>query len=165
MPSTADRESELDQATVVTILFTDLVASTETMERVGDDRAEDLRRAHFRLVRDAAAAHGGRTVKSLGDGLMIVFASAIEAVAAAAAIQVRVTTTVDHDTEREGRVRVGLHVGEPIRDEGDYFGRPVVIARRLCDAAAPGQILASDLVRNLVGGRAPWSSGRSVAAR
>ena len=78
---------ELDQATVVTILFTDLVASTETMERVGDDRAEDLRRAHFRLVRDAAAAHGGRTVKSLGDGLMIVFASAIEAVASAAAIQ------------------------------------------------------------------------------
>ncbi len=71
MPSTADRESELGQATVVTILFTDLVASTETMERIGDDRAEDLRRAHFRLVRDAAAAHGGRTVKSLGDGLMI----------------------------------------------------------------------------------------------
>jgi len=104
-------------------------------------------------VRDAAAAHGGRTVKSLGDGLMIVFASAIEAVAAAAAIQVRVTTTVDHGTEREGRVRVGLHVGEPIRDEGDYFGRPVVIARRLCDAAGPGQILASDLVRKLTGGR------------
>ena len=95
MPSTADRESELDQATVVTILFTDLVASTETMERIGDDRAEDLRRAHFRLVRDAAAAHGGRTVKSLGDGLMIVFASAIEAVRPRPAIQVRVTTTVD----------------------------------------------------------------------
>ena len=91
----ADREVELDQATVVTILFTDLVASTETMERIGDDRAEELRRAHFRLVRDAAAAHGGRTVKSLGDGLMIVFASAIEAVVAAATIQQRVATTLD----------------------------------------------------------------------
>ncbi len=153
MSPTADRDVELDQATVVTILFTDLVASTETMERIGDDRAEELRRAHFRLVRDAAAAHGGRTVKSLGDGLMIVFASAVEAVVAAAAIQAAVATTLDDESGADGRVRVGLHVGEPIRDEGDYFGRPVVIARRLCDAAGPGQILASDLVRNLVKGR------------
>jgi class 3 adenylate cyclase/DNA-binding CsgD family transcriptional regulator/tetratricopeptide (TPR) repeat protein len=152
MSPTSDRDLEVDQANVVTILFTDLVASTETMERVGDDRAEELRRAHFRLVRDAASAHGGRTVKSLGDGLMIVFASAVEAVAAAAAIQAAVATTLD-DGPADGRVRVGLHVGEPIRDEGDYFGRPVVVARRLCDAAGPGQILASDLVRNLVGSR------------
>ena len=119
----------------------------------------------FRLVRDAAAGHGGRTVKSLGDGLMIVFASAIEAVAAAAAIQAEVATTLD-DGPADGRVRVGLHVGEPIRDEGDYFGRPVVLARRLCDAAGPGQILASDLVRNLVKvAAARSSSARSAAAR
>jgi tetratricopeptide (TPR) repeat protein len=50
-------------------------------------------------------------------------------------------------------VRIGLNVGEPIRDEGDYFGTPVVIAKRLCDAGAPGQILASMLVRGLVGTR------------
>jgi class 3 adenylate cyclase/ATP/maltotriose-dependent transcriptional regulator MalT len=153
MPPTADHEIDIDQTTVVTILFTDLVSSTETMDRIGDDRAESLRRAHFRLVRDAAASHGGRTVKSLGDGLMIVFASAVQAVAAAASIQSAVASSHDPTAGAEGRVRVGLHVGEPIRDEGDYFGRPVVIARRLCDGAAPGQILASDLVRNLVAGR------------
>jgi len=153
MPPTAEHEVEFDQATVVTILFTDLVSSTETMDRIGDDRAESLRRAHFRLVRDAAASHGGRTVKSLGDGLMIVFASAVQAVAAAASIQSAVASSNDPAAGADGRVRVGLHVGEPIRDEGDYFGRPVVIARRLCDGAAPGQILASDLVRNLVAGR------------
>jgi class 3 adenylate cyclase/DNA-binding CsgD family transcriptional regulator/tetratricopeptide (TPR) repeat protein len=153
MPPTAEHEVDFDQATVVTILFTDLVSSTETMDRIGDDRAESLRRAHFRLVRDAAASHGGRTVKSLGDGLMIVFASAVQAVAAAASIQSAVASSHDPAAGSEGRVRVGLHVGEPIRDEGDYFGRPVVIARRLCDGAAPGQILASDLVRNLVAGR------------
>ena len=50
-------------------------------------------------------------------------------------------------------VRIGLNVGEPIRDEGDYFGTPVVIAKRLCDAGAPGQILASELVRALIGTR------------
>ncbi|MDQ1384316.1 MAG: hypothetical protein QOG65_1695, partial [Actinomycetota bacterium] len=153
MPPTGDHEADLHEASVVTILFTDLVASTEMMERIGDDRAEELRRAHFRLVRDAAGAHGGRTVKSLGDGLMIVFASAVEAVAAAATIQQRVASALAAADTTDGRVRVGLHVGEPIRDEGDYFGRPVVIARRLCDAAGPGQILASDLVRNLAGGR------------
>src|ERR1700704_5483443 len=112
MPPTGDHEVDLDQAPVVTILFTDLVASTETMERIGDDRAEELRRAHFRLVRDAAASHGGRTVKSLGDGLMIVFASAVEAVAAAATIQARVATTLtalDEEAAGDGRVRVGLH--------------------------------------------------------
>ncbi len=142
MSPTADRDVELDQATVVTILFTDLVASTETMERIGDDRAEELRRAHFRLVRDAASAHGGRTVKSLGDGLMIVFASAVEAVVAAAAIQAAVATTLhDDESAADGRVRVGLHVGEPIRDEGDYFGRPVVIARRLCGALRQAEAL------------------------
>jgi class 3 adenylate cyclase/ATP/maltotriose-dependent transcriptional regulator MalT len=152
--ATGDHEGERDPAPVVTILFTDLVASTGMMERIGDDRAEELRRAHFRLVRDTAAAHGGRTVKSLGDGLVMTFASAVEAVAAAAGIQERVATALAAADTTDGRVRVGLHVGEPIRDEGDHFGRPVVMARRLCDAAGPGQILASDLVRDLASGRA-----------
>ena len=51
------------------------------------------------------------------------------------------------------RVRVGLNVGEPIRDEDDYFGTPVVVAKRLCDTADGGQILASELLRALVGSR------------
>ncbi len=105
-------------------------------------------------------------MKSVGDGLLIMFDSAVEAVAAAAAIQERVATALAAADTADGRVRVGLHVGEPIRDEGDYFGRPVVIARRLCDAAGPGQILASDLVRELVGGAGiVRSSGRSGGAR
>jgi AAA ATPase domain/Adenylate and Guanylate cyclase catalytic domain len=50
-------------------------------------------------------------------------------------------------------IRIGLHVGEPIRDEDDYFGTSVVVAKRLCDCAQGGQIFASDLVRLLIGGR------------
>ena len=50
-------------------------------------------------------------------------------------------------------VRIGLHVGEPVRDEADYFGTTVVIARRLCDSARGGQVRASGLVRELVGSR------------
>jgi DNA-binding SARP family transcriptional activator len=136
----------------VTLLFTDQVGSTETLQRLGDEEGERLRRAHFGLLREAATLHGGEEVKNLGDGLMVAFVSAVDAVACAITIQQAV-----HRARAGGEpafaVRIGLNVGEPIRDEGDYFGTPVVIAKRLCDAGAPGQILASELVRGLVGTR------------
>ena len=136
----------------VTLLFTDQVGSTETLQRLGDEEGERLRRAHFGLLREAAAMHGGEEVKNLGDGLMVAFVSAVDAVACAITIQQAV-----HRARASGElafaVRIGLNVGEPIRDEGDYFGTPVVIAKRLCDAGAPGQILSSELVRALVGTR------------
>jgi class 3 adenylate cyclase len=140
-------------AGTVTLLFTDLVASTELIERVGDDEAAELRRAHFRLLRDVVAARGGREVKSLGDGLMVVFGSAVDAVGAAVAMQQAVLRHNRRHPDRQLGVRIGLHAGEPIRDEDDYFGIPVVIARRLCDQAEAGQILTSDLVHALVGSR------------
>jgi class 3 adenylate cyclase/DNA-binding CsgD family transcriptional regulator len=138
---------------VITFLFTDLVGSTELLERLGDDAAETLRRSHFRILREAVTAAGGQEVKNLGDGLMVAFESAVGAVDCAVAIQRAVER---HNRSHPGRrldVRVGLHVGEPIRDEDDYFGHTVVVAKRLCDAAAGGQILASELVRGLVGSR------------
>ena len=69
------------------MLFTDLVGSTALRQAVGDDAADELRRSHDRVLRDAVAAHGGHEVKGTGDGLMIVFDSAVEAVAAAEAMQ------------------------------------------------------------------------------
>jgi len=135
----------------VTLLFTDLVGSTELLGRIGDEAAEGVRRAHFRLLRDAVIARGGHEVKNLGDGLMVAFPSAADAVRCAVEMQ----QTVDRHNLRAGQVplavRVGLHVGEPVRDEDDYFGTPVVIAQRLCNAASGGQIIASYLVRALVG--------------
>ncbi|MFI5004631.1 MAG: AAA family ATPase [Solirubrobacterales bacterium] len=144
------------RAGTVTLLFTDQVGSTETLQRLGDEEGERLRRAHFGLLREAAGMHGGEEVKNLGDGLMVAFVSAVDAVACAIAIQQAV-----HRARAGGEpafaVRIGLNVGEPIRDEGDYFGTPVVIAKRLCDAGAPGQILASELVRALIGTRGGFS--------
>jgi class 3 adenylate cyclase len=137
---------------VVTLLFTDLVGSTELLERLGDDAAEEVRRTHFRLLRDAVTNAGGEEVKNLGDGLMTVFPSAVEAVRCAVLMQQAVQRHNEHGNDPLS-VRVGLHVGEPIRDEGDYFGTPVVVARRLCDVASGGQILASQLARDLVGSR------------
>jgi class 3 adenylate cyclase len=137
-------------SSIVVLLFTDLVSSTELLERLGEDAAEKLRRTHFSLLRDVVSARGGLEVKSVGDGLMVVFPSAVDALDSAVAIQQAVH---GHDQLRS-QVRVGLHVGEPIRDEDDYFGMPVVVATRLCnDIAAGGQVIASDLVRRLVGSR------------
>jgi class 3 adenylate cyclase len=138
---------------LVALLFTDLVGSTELLGQLGDDEAERLRRVHFGLLRDVAIVHSGQEVKNLGDGLMVAFPSAVNAVSCAIGIQ----QAVHRHNARQGddrlRVRVGLNVGEPIRDEGDYFGTPVIVAKRLCDEAAGGQILTSDLLREVVGSR------------
>jgi class 3 adenylate cyclase len=72
---------------VVTFLFTDLVGSTELLERLGDDAAEELRRTYFALLRRAVSDTGGEEVKSLGDGLMVAFSSPLAALRCALAIQ------------------------------------------------------------------------------
>lgn len=148
-----DATTITDQASepaTVTLLFTDLVGSTELLDRLGDDAAENARREHFSLLRAAAGEHGGREVKSLGDGLMVAFASVRGAVACAVRMQQLLAALPG---EQVMRLRVGLNAGETISTEDDYFGAPVVVAARLCDHAGGGQILASEVVRSLVGAR------------
>lgn len=140
-------------------MFTDLVGSTELFARLGDDAAEEVRRAHFQLLRQAVAARGGYEVKNLGDGLMVVFPSALDALSCAVAIQRAVQAHNRAGTGPPFHVRVGLHAGEPIRDEDDYFGMAVIVAKRLCDAAQGDQILASALVTGLVGSRGGFHFG------
>jgi class 3 adenylate cyclase/tetratricopeptide (TPR) repeat protein len=143
----------VSDSAVVAFLFTDLVGSTEMLERLGDDMAEQVRRTHFRLLRDAVTGAGGEEVKNLGDGLMVAFASALAAVRCATAMQQAVSRHNAGEIDAVLDVRIGLHVGEPIRDEDDYFGSSVVVAKRLCDRAEGGQVIASDLLRGLVGTR------------
>jgi DNA-binding NarL/FixJ family response regulator/class 3 adenylate cyclase len=132
----------------VTILFTDVVGSTSLFARRGDEAADVLRREHFATLRAAVAEHGGREVKSTGDGLMVAFASAVGALRCAVAMQ-RATTGA-----AEGlAVRVGLDAGEPLRDGEDLYGTPVIVASRLCDAAESGEILATEVVCRIAGPR------------
>ncbi|OBB79226.1 hypothetical protein A5760_21070 [Mycobacterium colombiense] len=141
---------------MIAVLFTDLVASTELASRVGPERAEELRVEHFALLRKAIAGTNGTEVKNTGDGVMVVFPSAAAAVACAMAVQ-------QHHEVRNRRageqllVRVGISLGDAIRDEGDYFGPPVVEAARLCAKASPGQVLLTDLTRMMVGRRGDHS--------
>jgi DNA-binding SARP family transcriptional activator len=135
---------------VVTFLFTDVVGSTELLDQLGDTAADKVRQVHFALLRHVLAAHGGAEVKSLGDGLMVAFASPLAAVTCAVEMQKAVSRATAGPAGSVA-VRIGLHAGEPTQDEGDFFGTPVVVAKRLCDQAQGGQILASVLVWDLVG--------------
>jgi predicted ATPase/class 3 adenylate cyclase len=149
---------------IITLLFTDLVRSTELVQWLGDDAADDFRKLHFDLVRSAVREHGGREVKNLGDGFMVVFESAVEGLGAAVAIQRAVDRHNRGGTGPDFQVRVGIHAGETAREEGDYFGTPVILAKRLCDAAAGGQILASEILTGLVGSRGHYAF-RSLGPR
>jgi class 3 adenylate cyclase/tetratricopeptide (TPR) repeat protein len=140
----------------VTLLFTDLAGSTELLSRLGDEAADDLRRRHFELLREAALSHGGHEVKTLGDGVMVAFPSALAGVSCAVAMQMRIARNNAEHPDRHLGLRVGVNVGEAVSEEDDYFGTPVVVAKRLCDRATPGEILVSQVVRALVGSRGDY---------
>ena len=138
-----------------TILFTDVVGSTELSQRLSAETADEVRREHFSILRQALAEAGGIEVKNLGDGLMVVFASAAAALACAVAMQQGVERD-NRDREHSVGLRVGLSVGEVSRENDDYFGDPVVEAARLCATCESGQVLATDVVRAMAGRRSRY---------
>ncbi len=129
-----------------TIMFTDLESSTALTQKLGDDVAQGILHGHNDAVRKALEEHGGREVKHTGDGIMAAFPSAVRAVAAALQIQRDLAGG-------EVRVRIGLNAGEPIAEDDDFFGTAVQLAARICDRAEPGQVLVSNVVRELCAGK------------
>jgi tetratricopeptide (TPR) repeat protein len=133
-------------------MFTDLVGSTALRTSLGDAQADALFRAHDSLVRAQIAEHGGTDLNAaLGDGFLAVFASTRKALAAAVAIQ-RELDAFNH--ARSGAslaVRIGLNTGEVSWQGGQLSGEAVHAASRVCAAATGGQILVSDVTRQLAG--------------
>ena len=136
-----------------TILFTDVEGSTALTERLGDAKARQVLRNHERITREALRAHGGAEVKAMGDGFMASFSSATRALECAIAMQRAFAAHDDEHTETPIRVRIGLNAGEPIAEEEDLFGTAVNMAARVAAKAEGGEILASDVVRQLVAGK------------
>ncbi len=135
----------------VTILFCDLVASTERRARVGDDAFDEFSRQLFFVLRRAVARAGGHEVGSAGDGMMVVFPhSVVDAVTCALEMHAAVAML---DRDDPPRLRIGISSGEVAQDGDQYSGMPIVEAARLEARAAPGQTLASSVVRSLVGTR------------
>jgi uncharacterized protein (TIGR00369 family) len=130
---------------LATVLFTDIVGSTAEAERLGDSRWQEMLDEHHRIVRKQLEVFRGREVKTTGDGFLVTFDSPGQAVQAARAIR--------DGLERLGlRIRAGLHTGECEVTGDDIAGIAVHIASRVQGLAAPGEILVSGTVRDLVTG-------------
>ena len=151
-------EVEADATTFRTILFPDIESSSALRQRLGDARAQELVRVHNSIVRDALKDHQGREVKHTGDGIMASFSSAAEALQAAIVMQRGVAGHAEEHPDSPLAVYIGLNAGEPIAEEqpdgrGDLFGTSVDLASRICGHAEPGQIVVSNVVRELAAGK------------
>jgi class 3 adenylate cyclase len=143
----------------VTIMFSDIEGSTVLAEQLGDDRWLKLLHRHNAVIRRQLAAHSGFEVKSQGDGFMVAFASSRNALRCAIAIQRDLAARRDQSGSQVLRVRIGLHTGEVIREQDDFFGHSVILAARVGAKANGGEILVSAVVRGLVAGSHEFQFG------
>jgi DNA-binding NarL/FixJ family response regulator len=130
---------------LATVMFSDIVSSTERAAAIGDRRWRDLLDRHDALIRRELARHGGREIKTTGDGFLALFDGPARAIRCAVAIR--------RGLEAEGvEVRIGLHSGEVELRGDDVGGIAVNLGARVAATAAPGEVVASSTVRDLVAG-------------
>jgi class 3 adenylate cyclase len=131
----------------VAILFSDIEDSTVLTEKLGDEQWLEVLREHNAIFREQISRHEGYEVKSQGDGFMLAFPDPYEALECAIEVQRAFAERERDGTGEALRVRMGLHTGEVISEEGDYFGKNVILAARIAAQAVGGEILVSDEMR------------------
>src|SRR5215475_2071888 len=128
------------------IMFTDIVGFSHQMS-ADEARTMRLLALHNQVIRHAVSAHKGIVIKTVGDGFLVDFPSVVNAVQGAQQIQAHLHT---HNAETEPgeqiHVRIGIHLGDIVQQEGDVFGDGVNIASRLQTLAEPDTICLSDMV-------------------
>ena len=139
------------QGGTVTIVFSDIESSTELAMKLGDTAWFTVLGAHNQIVRDEVRKHGGREIKSQGDGFMLSFPSARAALRSMIEAQRHLASRADQEAAAdEIRVRIGIHTGEAIADAGgDLFGRHIILASRIANLAEGGQILVSGITKEI----------------
>jgi adenylate cyclase len=131
----------------VTVVFADLAGSTGVFESLGNAKATQAVTRLTDWIAKVCTAQKGRVVKSLGDGVLIVFAQSTDAVEAVQEMQRVHTERIKNWPENlKMSLQVGMARGEVIEQEGDFFGDAVNVASRLADLCAPDQILGTDTV-------------------
>ena len=138
---------------IMTVMFTDMVGSTDLTQAHGDKAAQHLVRRHNTIVRNALAQFSGREIKHTGDGIMASFSSAASGVEAAIAIQRTIIRSNAATGDNNLHVRIGINSGEPIEEEEDLFGSTVQLAARVCAKCDTDDILCSNVVKELSSGR------------
>jgi class 3 adenylate cyclase len=136
---------EQGERALATVLFTDIVGSTERARQVGDRRWGELLDTHDRLARELVGQLQGRLVKSTGDGILALFDRPGRGIRCATALRDRLRGS-------GVEIRAGVHTGEVQLREDDVGGIAVHLAARVMAAAAPGEVLVSATVHDLVAG-------------
>ncbi|HZO59913.1 MAG TPA: adenylate/guanylate cyclase domain-containing protein [Solirubrobacterales bacterium] len=129
-----------------TFLFSDLVGYTALADLEGDHRAAEVALELQRRVRALLPGYGAEEVKALGDGIMLRCGDP----AAAIKLGLRIVATLEDDPAFP-LVRIGIHSGEAVTHDGDWYGRTVNVAARLCAVAPGGEVLVSDATRSAAG--------------
>jgi adenylate cyclase len=132
----------------VTLFFSDIENSTQLNARMGDKTWVKVLDAHDQVLRQRIAQYRGQVVKTAGDGFMVAFRDAEAACRSAIGIQGDLRRPSEL-LRRHGkvRVRIGIHTGQVVAKDGDYFGENVALAARVADLASGGEVLCSDAVR------------------
>ena len=142
---TAEDSEIVEQATIV---FTDIVSSTDLVTQAGDALARDLFLKHDKIVRTQLKKYGGKELQNLGDGFMLSFASASAAIKCACKIQLQISEALPAI-----QIRIGINTGEVVRREAKHpFGQAVVVASRIVSECQGGQLLVSDVTKQLTAG-------------
>jgi class 3 adenylate cyclase len=139
---TADRGAELEQA-LATILFVDIVRSTEKAARLGDSRWTQVMKHYYAAVRRELKALRGKEVVTTGDGLLATFGAPVAGI--------RCATTIREAVRTLGlEIRVGLHAGEYKVSGAEVFGLAFHIGARIAAKARAGEVLVSSAVKDLM---------------
>ena len=133
-----------------TFLFSDLRDYTRFVEQHGDAAAATLITAYRRIVRTEVARHEGAEVKTEGDSFYVVFNTTGSAVSCAAAVLREADGYSRERPDRPMLIGAGIHAGEPVPHEGQFVGTAVIVAARLAQNAAAGELLVTDVVRALL---------------
>lgn len=142
----AEADDIADVSGFRTIVFTDIVGSTEYVQRVGDEQGRTAIRTLEQQVASLASDHGGRVVKNLGDGSLVSFGSNSSAITFSLDLQ-------EACSNGPLQIRVGMAAGEPIQEDGDIHGTVVAQASRIVDLGDAGEVIVSDSVRQLAAGK------------
>ena len=142
-----DLQAHASPEGTVTMMFSDVEGSTSMNQRFGDRRWIEILQEHDAIIRRQIGLHRGFEVKTIGDAFMVAFQSAVQAVRCAAAIQ-RDFAKRNEKANPRIRVRIGLHTGEAVKVEDDFYGRHINYAARVANVAKPGQIVVSALLHD-----------------
>ena len=147
----------------VTFVFSDLVGSSAYIDKHSDEEWAEVMQGHNRVLREVLPADGRSAVKLIGDGFMVAFSSAADALRFSRDFVTALERRESESADSIFPVRIGIHAGEVRHEDGEFLGRTVFIAAHINGIARPGEVLVSAVVKDLVDeGTFVFDEGREV---